>query len=62
MILKVEDFKTKLCKNCINFLELEKDSIECDYDMFDKTAKQKTELYTPIEFDCIHYEEIDDIE
>ncbi len=47
---------TKLCKKCI-YCIMNKNKRECEWDMFDPACREKSELYTPIEFDCINFVE-----
>ena len=52
--------KPDLCSSCVNWLELQKDLITCDYDKFENVSKEKAELYVAQLFDCNEYEEIKD--
>lgn len=46
------------CKNCVNFLEWEKDKINCDFELFNESEKKKALLYTPAMFKCEHFENL----
>lgn len=52
--MKKEDIK--LCRYCQNFLEFEKEMVECDYGLFENMKKDDTLIYTPEQFDCPWYE------
>jgi len=45
---------TRLCKDCAYCL-MHQSKRECEWDMFDPVCADKSDLYTPIEFDCINF-------
>ena len=45
---------TSLCRKCQYCIMADKKR-ECEWDMFEPALEAKSELYTPIEFDCIHF-------
>jgi len=48
--------KTSLCRNCGNYVE--NGSLrECEWELFVPTTEKKSSLYTPVEFDCVHFTE-----
>lgn len=55
---ELEIEKQKLCKKCVNLLEHVIGIVECDFDKFEKIQKNKIDTYTPIIFDCEHFEDI----
>lgn len=46
------------CKDCINYLELKKNTCECDFDVWESTTPSKAELYKAVSFDCVFGEKI----
>lgn len=50
------DIKPKLCRKCVNYLQWDKDNIECDFEYWKETKIQNTLLFTPNQFNCKHYE------
>jgi len=56
-----EEVKRSMCRRCVNYLEFSKDCVECDYDYFERTSKEKAELYMPVLFDCLNFEDIEEI-
>jgi len=54
LLENIETLYTKLCRECVYCIIL--DGIrECEWDLFEPVCKIKSELYTPIEFDCINF-------
>lgn len=49
-----KSMSTFLCRNCEYCVILDGNR-ECEWDMFVPSGIKKTELYTPIDFNCIHY-------
>lgn len=49
-----ESLYTRLCNDCAYCLILDKNR-ECEWDMFEPICKDKSDLYTPIEFDCFNF-------
>ena len=45
---------TRLCKEC-EYCLVNKTKRECEWDMFEPVCTIKSDLYTPIEFDCINF-------
>jgi hypothetical protein len=50
-----DNYGTTFCKNCSYCIVL-KTIRECEWDIFPPIRVDKSTLYTPIEFDCIHYD------
>lgn len=45
---------TDMCRDCVYCLVNNKNR-ECEWDMFEPVCKEKSDLYTSIEFDCINF-------
>lgn len=48
--------KTKLCKDCVNFL-VEDNKATCDYEYWIDVNIYKAYIYVPDMFDCIEWEQ-----
>lgn len=59
--IKEEKSTKEFCRNCVNFLELNSEYNECDYDYFLKTSNDKAQLFMPVLFDCNKFEDMEDI-
>lgn len=56
-LIQLENSKslsTFLCRNC-GYCIINDGDRECEWDKFKPTTLKKSDLYTPVEFDCIHY-------
>ena len=49
---------SKLCQDCVNFLEHKKDVVFCDYDYWEQKEKKEAMIFCAEMFECIHYESI----
>ena len=49
-----KSLSTFLCRNC-GYCIIHNNNRECEWDMFNASNMKKSELYTPIDFNCIHY-------
>ena len=47
------------CKDCVNYLELKKNTCECDFDVWDQTTPAKAELYKAVSFNCVFGDRIE---